>query len=235
MRPDLPILVITRPKPEATEFHRAIQRALGADVETLLSPATKIVALDVPQVPAPDHLIFTSSRGVEQAARLGLPSGTNTYCVGAKTARAASEARQIVSYHAKDSDALLAHLLAMRPEGRILHISGRHQRGDIVERLQAVGCQAQRVEAYDQVAQAPSEALIAAGNGSTSLIVPLFSKRAATILKGWNLKAPLQVVAISQDVAKAAQAMNPESVSIAQTKDAQGMLDATCKHLRSRV
>ena len=79
-----PILLVTRPLPEAERFVRTVMARLARPPQVILSPLFDIVALGVETPPEVAGLVLTSARGAEAAGRIGLPRGLPAWCVGAQ-------------------------------------------------------------------------------------------------------------------------------------------------------
>lgn len=223
-----PILIITRPAPAGPRFAEAVTVALGSPVTVIQVPAFRIVPLSamVPQVP---HLVFTSVNGVMAAPDM---PGAVAWCVGAATAKAARARGFVTEVAEGDAEALIALILSRRPEGAMLHLAGRHRRGQVAERLTEAGLQCTAVEVYDQIAEPPPATLIAATGGVLPLVAPVFSPRSAQGLLDLRPTAPLHVIAISPAVAKVMAALQPATLLTAAHPDADHMQDMTVAVLR---
>jgi uroporphyrinogen-III synthase len=103
------------------------------------------------------------------------------------------------------ADALVDARLLQEPRGRrILHLRGRHQRGDVTERLRAAGHDAAAHVVYDQVSL-PPDAAFSAALTRDRLIVPLFSPRSAALFAeaaqpGWHPGPEDRILALSAAV-----------------------------------
>lgn len=144
----MPRIWITRSLP----FGRETQARLAAKgYEAVAAPLLTLRRLDVPDLPLKDeHLIFTSRHGIEALAALTAARHWPCICVGAASAREARRAG-FTQVHAAGGTArdVIAWVQANWPEAaNILHISGRHHRGDIIETLMAAGYKQARREVY---------------------------------------------------------------------------------------
>ena len=193
-----PVLIITRPDPDGARFAAAVTEAVAVDV--ILSPLMEIVPLDA-QCQA-DEVVFTSTNGVGQAARLGLKSG-RAWCVGDRTAEMAREAGfDAVSAQGTVED-LLALILAEGPKAALGHIRGKEARGDLGPRLRANGINCVDVVAYAQVAVPLTDIAKAVIEGADPVIIPLFSPRSADLLIGQVKIGPhVKLLAMSDAVAR---------------------------------
>ena len=192
-----PVLIVTRPAPAGPAFADAVQRTLGRAVPVVIAPALRIVPVPYEMPPA-RGLVFTSARAVAFAPE---GAGLTAWCVGGATAAAAAGRGYDVRDADGDAEALVALILAARPDGPLVHLAGRHRRGEIAARLTAAGVSCRAVTVYDQVQEPVPPALIAAAGGPAPLVAPVFSPRSAQGLLSLRRTAPLTVIAISPAVA----------------------------------
>ncbi len=226
------ILLITRPEPAATRFLRQVQAAFSETVLAETAPLIQIEPIDVDVPAAPVDIIFTSENGVAQAARLGFAHGLAAWCVGNRTAKAATDAGYAARTADGDAAALTELLLRDRPKGPLLHIRGEHARGDIAVRLSSAGLACTDLIAYRQRALPLPETTRAILSGASPVVIPLFSPRTASLLKDMgSFTAPLHVVTLSQAVAVAFSGVPVQSLAIAALPDGPSMTAATCRVL----
>ncbi len=224
-----PILIITRPAPLGSDFAAAVTEAYGGPLPIIFAPALQITPLNY-IMPEVAHVIFTSARAVARA-----PDGTGltAWCVGNATAQAALSKGFNVENAAGDADALVKLIGSQRPVGPMVHLAGRHRRGDIAARLTAAGLHCTTVEVYDQIAVPIRQELIAAAAGSAPLVVPIFSPRSAQNVLKLNFAAPLHIVAISDAVAGLFHRINTTTLLTVGHPDADHMRDMTVAVMRS--
>ena len=229
----VPVL-LTRPEPDATIFAGLLTAQLGARVRPLLAPLMAVKYL-TPLIPAGPFaaVIFTSSAGVAAADRLDDSLPTKAWCVGSKTASQASAAGWDATAAGSDAGGLVATLLQVRPEGRLLHLRGEDTRGEVVERLNLAGLVTDSAVVYRQVAQTLTpdamELLLEAG----VVIVPLFSPRSAWLLSQAlppDCAATLRLICMSAAVAEAAADIGG-SITVAGRPDAEAMVEAVARAL----
>ena len=228
------VLLLTRPEPAARRFAAEAVQAVGPFAQVVVSPLQRIVPLaPLPDLPWDAALAFTSENGVAMAAALLAGAGTGgrrrAYCVGARTAEAAAAAGFEARAAEGCAETLLAAILADPPPGPVVHVAGRHQRGDLAERLRAAGLQATRVTAYDQQAADLSDTARAALAGERPVVAPLFSPRSATLLAERlpaPPNAPLLLACLSPAVAKAWTGPRPAATRIAERPSAADLCDA---------
>ena len=229
-----PLILLTRPKAASVQFADALQKALGP-VAIRIAPLMEIVASgDLPDLDKAGGLIFTSAAGVAvfaaQTGRRDLPA----WCVGARTAAAAAAIGLTAQSADGYADALVALLSQAAPQGRLLHLCGTHQRGDVAARLVAAGLAAQAYQIYDQRAVAPDAGFATALAHPGPVIAPLFSPRSATLFAQAAENAPVIPVALSNAVRDALpQAMAARALIAAQA-DAPAMIRAVAVAISSQ-
>ena len=232
MSKERPIILLTRPQMQSERFAEMCRQLLGAEQQIILSPLMEIEILPI-SVTWSRYLglIFTSENGVRAYAQAQVGLDLPAYCVGDRTAKAASEAG-LKAHSAKGSaDDLIELIKDAGVSGPLLHIRGEHMRGDIAGRL---GVPVDEVVAYDQVPKPLNTTALAALVGQKTVILTLFSPRTAELFFNETVRitAPLQVIAISETVKEAVlgsnHAQNAENIAIqiALTPDAAAMLQA---------
>lgn len=141
---------MTRPEPAATRFAGKLA-TLG--IETFVEPLLTFRPLDaaIPDARAFDGLVLTSANTVqalsqEQAAAL---AATPTFCVGAKTARAALKAGiERIEATAQTARELAKHLTKPGAPKRLLHLGGEHKAFDFADALAPFGIAVTAVAVY---------------------------------------------------------------------------------------
>lgn len=225
---DAPLVLITRPQDAAHRFAEELRAAVGP-VEVAIIPMLEITPvvdhIDLEGVAA---LIFTSAAGVEVFGQLSEDRSLPAWCVGDRTAEAARGIGLKATSAGGDADALVALMAEARPEGRLLHLSGVHTRGDVARRLFEAGLRAEARAIYDQVAARPGSELGAALAHPGMVIVPLFSPRSAGIFAEAAGPAAERatIVALSRAVAEALPASLRRDARIADSPDAPAMIRA---------
>ncbi len=236
----MPHLLLTRPQPQAERF-AATLRAEFPDLPVTIAPLMRI-ALSPPGPDISDGitgLIFTSENGVAGfvagCSRRDLP----VWCVGPRTAQAASRAGfGKVHIAGGDARALLDKLLRARPQGPLLHLRGTHAAADIAHALRAAEIPAQDCVVYDQVAANLSPPALAVLAKPGAVIVPLFSPRSARLfvasVGAHHLHARLHVVAISAAAAQpVANAGFAAETCVSASPDAKTMAVMAAKVIRA--
>ena len=225
-------ILLTRPRDAAERFEARL-RAEGIEGQVVISPVLRIVAraAHVPEEMA--GAIFTSKNGVAAVEGRDLPA----WCVGKATADAARAKGWRAMAAGGDAEALVRRILADEPEGPLGHFHGEHTRGDVAARIARAGIETCEAVVYGQEAEPLSGEAVALLGREKALILPLFSPRsAAQVVKAGPFRAPLYIVAISEAVAREAEALGPTSMSVSKAPDAESMIteikqfaDAACR------
>lgn len=214
---------MTRPRQAAERFVAEMPDDLKTKLSPLYSPLLSIEPVTKDNaIKADEAAIFTSSNGVANAPR---GAGRVAYCVGKATTERAKERGWSAQMVGQTANELATQLAAARTGHALVHIRGRHTRGDVVSRLQLAGKQARDCIVYDQLLHTLSDAARTALLQEKLIIVPLFSPRTAAQFAS---KAPrttsIHVVALSDAVAEAAKPVQSDSVAV--RPDATTMYEA---------
>lgn len=178
-------------------------------------------------------LIFTSAAGVEAFAAQSPRRDLAAWCVGARTAAAAAEAGLTAHQAGGDADALVALLRQAAPAGRLVHLCGTHQRGDVAARLSVAGMPVTAHPIYDQRALPPDPAFAAALAHPGLVIAPLFSPRSAALFADAAGGAHVTPVALSGAVRDALPPAMAAHCHIAAHPDASAMIRAVAALISS--
>lgn len=166
-----PTLLLTRPAEASARFAARVSRA----ERVVISPLLEIVPTGT-QLPTgfDGDVIFTSVNAVNLA---GVGAGRRAFCVGARTAKMAEQQGWVIVTSALDADDLVTQMVAQTARPEVIHLCGKHRRGNIAERLTAQGFTAKPVVLYDQ------RCLDLTDQAHTALtqrvIAPVFSPRTA--------------------------------------------------------
>ena len=225
-----PTLLLTRPRDSAERFAAAVAARVGG-VRTVIAPLLRIVPTgEVPDLAGAVGVIFTSAQGVEFAPP---GEGRTAHCVGQATAEAAAAAGWAVDIVAPEAEALIAAVRERGGPGPLVHLSGRHRRGEIAERLTQAGLPTVVVALYDQELVPLSAEARALLRGETPVVVPLFSPRTARQFVGQaGHPAAALFVAISPAVARELAAPEGARVVVAAAPDGHAMVTAVEKLMR---
>ncbi|TVP70583.1 MAG: uroporphyrinogen-III synthase [Rhodobacteraceae bacterium] len=229
-----PCLVLTRPRPTATDFAQKA-RAAGWHGEILVAPLMEITLTP----PAPKLLdeaavlIFTSQHGIESFTRATSARHWPVWTVGPRTAAGAHRAgfTDIAQASGGNAASLLADLNAAAIAGPVLHLHGAHLACDLTSHLRARGLQAHGCVVYDQRPVALCAQARARLQQGGDLVLSTFSPRSSRLLRTQILdlnlsRARLHMIAISTAAATELQVLPLIHSRIADTPDAAGMLAA---------
>lgn len=218
-------ILITRPREGAERFAMELAQVMPCPMEMLISPVLDIAPL--PDLLPLDHikgLIVTSGNGVEtliaKTDRRDLP----VYAVGARTTAAATQAGFKARQMGEDADGLVEGLLRLGPKAPLLHLRGEVSRGDVAQRLSTHGILTREKVVYAQKPVDLSEEAKTLLNGTSPVVLPLFSPRSAKLLaQQVTGTAPRYVVAMSWSVASELPQGWAKTIIIASRADSPAM------------
>jgi uroporphyrinogen-III synthase len=225
-------LLLTRPVGTNEAFVRGLPAALRSRLDLIDCPLLRIVSLES-QVAMGGSVaaIFTSSNGVRFAPP---PLGRRAYCVGARTTETAQAAGWRAICAGQTAAELVDTLLQARPAEKLVHLAGKHVRGEVVEQLVGAGLEARRVALYDQQLEPLSQAARGVLDGKSPVLVPLFSPRAAAHFANVApLRDGVTVVTMSVAVTEALGDAGEYTVIEAAEPTAEAMVAALEKHVLS--
>ena len=235
----IPVL-ITRPEPQATRFAAELTAALGRAVAPLCCPLMEEVALTPDRPPGPyAAVVLTSEPGVRAAVRLrdqgwALPS--LAFCVGDRTAAAATAAGFAAESAAGAVQDLASLILSQPDKGPLLYLHGQDRAGDLLSLLP--GRPVTEAVVYAQRALALSPEALAVIGAAGPVIVPLFSPRTARLFQQAlpeNTGARLVPVAMSANVAQALTGDLARAATVADRPDSHAMIAAISRVISPRV
>jgi uroporphyrinogen-III synthase len=224
-----PRLLLTRPRPGAEAFLARLSPALR--VGAVISPLIEIVPNDVAPDLAPyAGVIFTSANAVAHAPA---GNGRPAYCVGPQTTQAARAAGWQAQMTGLDAEAMIAALAGRGELGPLLHLAGKHRRGDVAGVLSKTGLQVDVATLYDQRLLPLSEEAQALLRGNAPVLVPLFSPRsAAQFAQAATRTDAVLAVSISAAAAEALEALPLRAHDIAAEPTGEAMAEAVEKLFR---
>lgn len=194
-----PRLLLTRPRAGAEAFLARLSPALRE--AALISPVIEIEGTgSSPDLAPYAGVIFSSANAVGHAPR---GNGRPAYCVGPQTTEAAQAARWEAQMVGLDAAELIAKLSGRAELGPLVHLAGRHRRGDLAGALSASGLSCGVVTLYEQRLLPLSEAAQALLAGDAPVLVPLFSPRSAQQF-AQDARRTDRVIALSISAATAA-------------------------------
>ncbi len=219
----LPSLLITRPQARARSFAAQVAKLVHPDVAIVVAPLLEIVPTNVTiDLSGYGGVIFSSSYAVDLAPdNIRHPA----YCVGRRTAEQATAAGWTVQAVGQTADDLVAQIAGLAPTYPLVHLAGRHRRGDIMQRLTALGIPIDVLVLYDQRAVALTAQALELLKGEAPVVVPLFSPRtAAQFFDQVKHLRNVHIVAMSDAVAQCCFGFGIEHLSIAAEPTGQEML-----------
>jgi uroporphyrinogen-III synthase len=192
-------LLMTRPRAASERFLAEMPEHLAHRVRPIVSPLIEIAPLDVPVTLGAADVIFTSSNGVSCAPK---GDGRTAYCVGPATTRAAQDRGWRAVQMGENADTLVHALTARQPDAPLLHLTGVHTRGNVADRLRAVGLSVEQIALYNQATPEPTQDARDVLAGKATL-VPVFSPRtAAQLAYHWPNTEHAHICALSRAVAQ---------------------------------
>lgn len=221
-----PTVLLTRPKVQSQRF-AALLKGQVPQAQIEIAPLLEIKkSSHIPDLEGLSGVIFTSQNAVLPAP----VSGLTAWCVGERTANAALSAGWNAQAAKGDAHALVKLINAKRPSGRLLHLRGEVSRGQVAQRLKALGFDVSEEIVYTQPLLPASKAMKERLSGENPVILPLFSPRTARHFADVSdVKAPLHIVALSQAVADELGDIRYETCEIAPRPDVEAMLEAISK------
>ncbi|MEP5731298.1 MAG: uroporphyrinogen-III synthase [Sulfitobacter sp.] len=197
----------------------------------VISPLLEIKPLGrTPDTSSYAGFVFTSAHAVEFSEH---GDARAAFCVGERTAQAARRHGWDVRHVAKDAAELIEEFAKAPVTAPLLHLAGRHRRGEIDMRLTALGIQTDTIVVYDQIAVPLTTETSDLVEGEAVVILPLFSPRTAVQFRTLVTKAPhVHVIALSQAVADALQGLPMGSLHIVAAPNGHAMQAHVEKLLR---
>ena len=180
--------------------------------------------MDPPELDRYTGVIFTSENAVRAAHRVARP--IPAYCVGQRTARAATAAGFKAKAIGGNAVALEEELLKRGPKGPLLHMRGRFQTGNLSEDLTEKGLLTYSAIVYDQP-ELPltDEARLVLGSEGP-LILPVFSTRSGLLLRDQSvpIHAPLYLATMSGKIADVWRDIPAKARAVSARPDAESMI-----------
>lgn len=225
-------VILTRPRAASEAFKADLEPSL-AGVSILMSPLLEIVPTDYSvDLTGYFGVIFTSTNGVLHG---GPPSDVPAFCVGNATTELAVQHGWNAQTLGETSQDLIAALKDLRPQVPLLHIGGRHRRGDVATHLARSGISTDTIDVYDQRLKPLSNEAKLVLRGEKPVIVPLFSPRTAgQFAAEADIKAPVHFVAISDSVLAEVATLPYVSQHVSSAPDAKSVSE-TLRNVLRRV
>ena len=228
-----PIIALTRPLHQSKRFAADLDAVLATSASYHIAPLIEVVPTPTDlELQDADALIFTSENAVN-AVGINL-SNRRAYCVGTRTAQAAQTKGCIVLNANGTAQDLIALIRAHQPKGRLIHLRGRHTRGDITATLLKHEISAKDVIVYEQLQKPFSPNTISMLRQTILVLFPVFSPRTAQILASELESIPLKAhfVCISDATSTPLQTLVGGSLSVASAPNGSSMVDAVAQAWR---
>ncbi|MEO9793133.1 MAG: uroporphyrinogen-III synthase [Roseobacter sp.] len=213
---------MTRPRAASEGFVDTLPENVRAQLDPVFSPLIDIIPMQSDaDIGSQDSAVFSSRNGVEAAPE---GNGRAAYCIGPTTTEAALGKGWNAQRVGSDADSLVETLQALQPEGCLVHLSGKHTRGDIAGRLSQSGLNIINIAIYDQILRPLSDEAQKVIRNTPRVIVPLFSPRtAAQFINSTPALHSVGIIALSTAVAREIPANEVYSLNVAAHPDAQAM------------
>ena len=141
-------LLMTRPLAQARAFVADLPASLADHLIPVFNPLIEIVPLKPDLLLAPDEqVVFSSANGVACAPD---GDGRRAYCIGQVTTEAACARGWDAQTAGQTSAELIETLAQAGIDSPLVHLAGRHTRGNIAENLGKTGLTVRYVALYDQ-------------------------------------------------------------------------------------
>lgn len=223
-------ILITRPKAEGDTFAAALNARFGLKVRPVVSPLLAPRNL-TPDLPPGEFaaVVFTSAQAVEAARPFMSQLPDLAWCVGRKTAQAATAAGFRARSADGNAEALVQALAMDPPDGSILYLRGVDTSCNLLERLDDYCISADEAVLYLQEPQALTAEALALLKQPADVIVPLFSARSARLFRAAlpdDTRARLHIAAMSRAIAGELEDLPHANLTVANHPDADAMMDA---------
>lgn len=217
-----PLILLTRPLRQAKRF----AASLPSHADVSIMPMQEIVPTgDFPSLDGIQDLIFTSENAVHIFAERTSRRNVFAWCVGDQTAKTAADIGLRNHAGGGSAEALISDIEAAQVQRPLLHLHGTHTRGQVVERLQALGFKAAGDKIYDQRAVQPTPEIAGLAKDRATLI-PLFSPRSASLFADAlaDTNGQWHPLCMSQAIYDALPFWLREKAQIAEQSSARAML-----------
>lgn len=214
-----PVLLMTRPRKGAERFVAMLPPEVRGRIDICRAPLLEIESLPVsPDLEGVRGVIFTSSNAVASVEAHDLPA----FCIGEATTKKAALAGWYARQAGQDADSLVAELCRSRPESPLLHLRGRHTRGNIAERLSQCSLPTREAIVYNQKLLPLGDEAIRLLKGERPVIAPVFSPRVARqFVETACFSVNLHLVAMSGAVAEPFKGLAFGSMEVVERPNAE--------------
>ncbi len=221
-------LLLIRPRALSERSANEVRRALP-NAKIIVSPVLEIRAV----APPPDLTKFAGIIATSQNVAQFLPdlNKTPAFVVGARTADALRERGAQVEQVFETADALIAGL---NTEGPLLHLRGKHTRGDVKSGLCLAGIETDDAVIYDQAPLPPTAQARAIIASNARLVLPLYSPRSAALIAPYlrGVRGKIHAIAMSDAVADVWQDKSGLTCDTLKAPLSRSMLQSIVTNLR---
>ena len=224
-----PVILLTRPEQGSINLAASLHARLP-ESRIVISPLIAIEFtpshLDFSQY---DNIIFTSVNAVRAVKTKESIKNRTCYAVGDKTAQAARE----LGFNPRSAQGNAADLIRLilndNPSAPLLHLHGRHTRGDIAKTLCRNGILCHSKVVYEQKKLDLNVEAHSVIKEEIPLILPFFSPRTAHIfLEQTDIPEKSIILGMSKAVIDPLKQVNAVKKFVIDKPNAQNMVDAIC-------
>ena len=228
------ILLLTRPLGGNERFCLKIKHLLYS-CEILDNPIQRIDFLpSLSKVNKNSVLIFTSANGLRAAKKHNLIN-KKCFVVGANTKKIAVSFGYDVLGFSKDQENLLKLIKSKKPTESMVHIRGKHTVGNLCDALKRNQFSCLDIIGYNQEPLKIKKQNLQKIHSGRPVILPIFSSRSAELLQSNLDLTGLNVIAISEAVAKIVTGVELGELVISKKPDLNSMQEATLAILRRLI
>lgn len=230
-----PVVLLTRPREASVATATRLHRAGVPQDRILVAPLMETEPTGADWSPDDwSGLVFTSAEGVRHAAQDRDLRRRRAWCVGDRTAEAATRAGMDAVSAGGAADDLFDLITGQRVPGPLLHLCGAETRADLADRLSRAGTDTVALVIYRQVPVPPEPAAVARLGAANRIVAPAYSplsaQRLSLVLVAHAPKVHL--IAMSAATAAAWTGHPPAQVTEAASPDGPAMHRAILAALR---
>lgn len=174
------VLLMTRTEDQSRGFVRNLPSFVLDKVRLCYSPLIEIVPVSG-SIPwgGSRGVIFTSKNGARVSSALDPRRDLPAWCVGFETTKLASSLGWDAHNMGQNGDEFVPAVRSATVEGPLIHLGGKHRRGQIAKKLSSYGIETKEHVVYDQKLRpltVEAQSLLRSGE---PIVAPLFSPRTA--------------------------------------------------------
>lgn len=177
-----PLLLMIRAAPQSRRFLEQLPREVARRFESCIAPVLEMVPLPARlDLAPPVALVLTSENAIAAVPDEVSLSGLRAFCVGLRTAEAATARGLVARDCGGTARQLVARIVAEAPTERLLWLRGVHAAADVTGSLRALGFDVSDAVIYDQRERPLDPQVVSEIAGGRLVVIPLFSARSARI------------------------------------------------------